>query len=186
MRKIYQLDGRRIDLNSPATVGDVTYPHLRDNWQELGVVLTEVEDYPDPLWYTWSENLDGTLNVKPKSLAECKEFRYKQIAAERYRREVSGVVLNGALIATDRESQSKVASATLAAMRNPTILINWKADNGFVVVDAGTIGAIADAVIAHVQAAYTWESTQVALVAAMTTVAQVIAYEVPILTIPEK
>lgn len=63
MRTIYRLNGKKIELNAQHTIDGVTYPNLRDNWQSLGVEEVQVEDYPEPQLYTWTENADGTLNV---------------------------------------------------------------------------------------------------------------------------
>lgn len=65
MRTIYLLNGQQIDINNSREINGIRYPHLRDVWQDVGVVQTEVEDYPDANIYTWKENADGTLNVSP-------------------------------------------------------------------------------------------------------------------------
>lgn len=82
MRKIYRLNGVRIELNAKHTINDVTYDPLSAwDWASLGVVEAMVEDYPDPYYFTWTENLDGTLNITPKTAGELLEQAKKAFLA---------------------------------------------------------------------------------------------------------
>ncbi len=65
MRKIHRFEGKRIDINNPITIGEITYPNIKDIWREVGVEEIEVEDYPNLLEFTFSENIDGSLNITP-------------------------------------------------------------------------------------------------------------------------
>lgn len=92
----------------------------------------------------------------------------------RYRREIAGISVGGAEIATDRESQALITGALLRVMRG-TESITWKAQQGFVELSASQIEAIADAVAAHVQDAFGREGTADAGIAdgSITTPAQI-------------
>ena len=81
MRTIYRLNGKKIELNAQHTIDGVTYPNIRDNWASLGVEEVQVEDYPDQQLYTWTENLDGTLNITQKTQAELLEQAKKAFLA---------------------------------------------------------------------------------------------------------
>lgn len=71
----------------------------------------------------------------------------------------SGTTYNGMTIATDDLSQQRITGAALAATIDNTITVQWKLDNGtFVVLDAATVIAIAQAVRAHVQACFDREA----------------------------
>ncbi len=82
------------------------------------------------------------------------------VAAEaRYLAEVSGILLGGAPILTDRESQGLINGAVALAQINPAILIRFKtATNDFVTLDAQAIFAIGVAVGTHVQNCFARES----------------------------
>ena len=81
------------------------------------------------------------------------------VADLRYQHETSGVSLFGSMIKTDRESQATITGAWVKAKEDPTTTINWKAENGFTVLDAPTIIAAGDAVFGHVQACFTKEAS---------------------------
>lgn len=86
MRTIYLLNGEAISLDVQRTIDGVFYPNLKDAWQSVGVTQHEVEDYPDPELFTWTENLDGTLNIvaiPEETLTQTKLLRASQ-EAQRY------------------------------------------------------------------------------------------------------
>jgi hypothetical protein len=60
----------------------------------------------------------------------------------------------GTVVKTDRESQSLLMGAALFAKEDPTYTVNWKGENGWVVLDAQTILYLASQVRAHVQACF--------------------------------
>jgi hypothetical protein len=62
--------------------------------------------------------------------------------------------------------------AALAAQNNPQYKANWKAKNGWAVLDTATILAVADAVRTHVQACFDKEEVLQNQVDAATTVAE--------------
>jgi len=91
-------------------------------------------------------------------------------AAKRYAVETGGVVLNGAPIATDRESKATITGAYVLAVQNPSYAIaNWKvAPSTFITLDNATIIAIGTAVSGHVQACYDTEAALAAQINALT------------------
>lgn len=86
------------------------------------------------------------------------------IAARRYRAEVSGITVGGMAVATDRDSQGLITGAAFAASLDPNYTCNWKAEAGFVKLDAKTLISVAQAVRAHVQACFDREATLLAAV----------------------
>ena len=66
---MFQYQGKKINIDQQLTVGDTTYPSLRDPAVREMLGITEVPDpiYPDPDLFYWSQNEDGTLNITPKS-----------------------------------------------------------------------------------------------------------------------
>lgn len=86
MRIIYRLNGEAISLDVQRTIDGITYPNLKGVWESIGVTKHEVEDYPDSETHTWTENLDGTLNIFPiddNTLLEKELLRSSQ-TAQRY------------------------------------------------------------------------------------------------------
>jgi len=81
------------------------------------------------------------------------------IADERYRREASGVVVDGLKIETTRDSQALIASTGLSAVLDSEYRCNFKTVGGFVEIGSAQIITIAKAVRAHVQACFDRELT---------------------------
>ncbi|MER2105194.1 MAG: DUF4376 domain-containing protein [Pseudomonas atacamensis] len=81
------------------------------------------------------------------------------VAVERYRREATGVSVDGLQIETTRDSQALIASTGLSAVLDPEYRCNFKTVGGFVEIGSAQIIAIAKAVRAHVQACFDRELT---------------------------
>lgn len=90
--------------------------------------------------------------------AERRAEMAQQIADRRWQAEVSGITVNGMAVATDRDSQSLITGAALAAMRDPAYVCRWKTATGFVELNAEQLTAVADTVRAHVQACFDREA----------------------------
>ncbi|QXI21124.1 DUF4376 domain-containing protein [Pseudomonas iranensis] len=76
------------------------------------------------------------------------------VAVERYKREATGVNVDGLQIETTRDSQALIASTGLSAVLDPEYRCNFKTVTGFVEIGAAQIIEIAKAVRAHVQACF--------------------------------
>lgn len=94
----------------------------------------------------------------PPTLEELKTRKKNEIAAARYEAETSGVTVEGAVIDTDRESQSLITGAALAATLDESYSLNWKTADGFISLTAPQIIAVAQAVRAHVQGCFDREA----------------------------
>ena len=95
---------------------------------------------------------------------ELKAQKKAEIAAARYEKETAGVEVNGVLVDTDRDSQSLITGAALAAVIDGEYALNWKTESGFIHLTAPEIIAVAQAVRAHVQSCFDREGELVALV----------------------
>ena len=96
--------------------------------------------------------------VAPRALEEIRDALFAALSNRRWQAETAGIVVGGAPIRTDRESQSVLTSAYVQAMGNPDFSVRWKIGQGqFVTLNAATIIAIGDAVTAHVQACFDHE-----------------------------
>jgi hypothetical protein len=90
---------------------------------------------------------------EPKPLAEVKAAKLAALAAIRFARETGGT---GGM-RTDRESQSLIVGAALAATLDPNYTVEWKSTAGWVTLNATQLLAAAQAVRAHVQACFSNE-----------------------------
>jgi hypothetical protein len=92
-------------------------------------------------------------------------------ADARYRRETVGITVNGAAIATDRQSQAMIAGAFTYLQQRPDATIQWKTASGaFVALAAADLAMIAQVVGTHVQACFAKEAEVFAAISAGTVV----------------
>lgn len=91
--------------------------------------------------------------AQPKPLADVKAAKLVELAAVRFARETGG---SGGF-RTDRESQSLIVGAALAATLDPNYTVEWKSTAGWVTLNATQLLAAAQAVRAHVQACFSNE-----------------------------
>lgn len=81
-------------------------------------------------------------------------------AFKRYGVEIAGTTYGGKPVATDRVSQALIAGAVLTVQTNPSAVIQWKyADGTWQELNATQMVALGTAVSAHVQTAFSDEST---------------------------
>lgn len=103
-------------------------------------------------------------------------------ASKRWRVETGGITLNGARIDTARDSQAMIANAYAYVTASGAASISYKANSGWVTMDAATVKAVALAVGAHVQACFAFEETVAADIEAgtLTTTAEIDALAWPV------
>ena len=97
-----------------------------------------------------------------------KEQKKKEIASDRYDDEISGITVNGFEINTERDSQALITGAALAALQDESYILKWKAENGFIELNATQVVSIANAVRAHVQNCFNREAECIAQIDACT------------------
>jgi len=155
-------------------------------YRDTHIIGTATDDYTGPeLFITGEINIarmseyrieNGELIVPETPDAWTRKL--SEIAAYRYAKETAGITMNGAVIKTDLESQAKINGAWSAAQMNPAILIDWKAESGWIQIDAATIAAIAGAVAAHVQSCFSTERIHAEAIAALVTSEEVQSYDI--------
>jgi hypothetical protein len=116
--------------------------------------------------------------VTDKPLAEVLAARKEAVTALRYAKETGGIVLNGAAIRTDRESQALINGAKLLAEAEPAEVVDFKAASGWVSLDSATMQAIGLAVGQHVRACFRQERELHEAIDAAATVAAVQAIDI--------
>lgn len=95
------------------------------------------------------------VEAVPFTKAEVAEARVAALAAYRYERETSGIVVNGAEIRTDRESQGQLGTAYISLKNGLIADTPWKAAGGvWVPVTLTELEPIAQLVAQHVRACF--------------------------------
>lgn len=179
---------RYIDIDQAFTLNDIQYPagYLRSitptEREAMGLVeVVEVGERKDDRYYFNSEELVGAelrITSIAKSLESVKELKLSELAAYRYGIETGGVTVGDTVIRTDRESQAQLGSAWITTQINPAATVDWKGENGWVWIGATEIAAISANVSSHVQSCFTKERTLATVINALTTVEEVIAYDI--------
>lgn len=72
----------------------------------------------------------------------------------RWRKEVGGITVGDVQVATDDRSKLLIAGARIKADSDPEFTTKWKTPSGRVQLDAATIIAMSDAVLAHVDSCF--------------------------------
>lgn len=106
----------------------------------------------------------------PQNLATLKQRLTSEVANLRWAKETGGINVNGAMVLTDRESQATITGAYTRAVADPTTTVEWKAVNGFVMLDAAAIMQTGNAVFNHVQKCFSRERELVSMIEAAGTV----------------
>lgn len=136
----------------PATVKERP---ATSQWQTATRDALPTQDAGGNWVYGW------TVHTMP--LDQAKAARVQELAARRYKEEVSGAVIRTdppVIVSTDRTTQAKLIAAYVKAAANPEYVItNWKAPEGFFIsLNAEKIIQVANAVEAHVQACFSNEA----------------------------
>jgi hypothetical protein len=148
--------------------------------ETMGFVPVSVGSKPDERYYWVAEVRDGaniTYTGTPKDIETVKKLILADLAARRYQVEVGGIELNGSVVSTDRDTQSKISGAAAAVAAGLPTPLTWKSPSGFVTIDAPTLTALALAIATHVQAAFETEALHTAAIQALTEVEDVIVYD---------
>lgn len=121
-----------------------------------------------------------TPTAADNSLSAVKARKLAELADARWQYEVSGVLVGGVRIKTDRESQATISGAYTTLKDGFVPSVDWKAEGGqWVQVTLAEITPLAQAVAQHVQGAFSLERQLSEQVAAATTVEEVQAIAWP-------
>lgn len=86
-------------------------------------------------------------------------------AQKRWEKEVGGTIVGGMAIHTDDRSKSLIMGARMVAEADLDFTTDWKAaDGSFVTIDAATIVAVSNAVLAHVASCFAIEAQVIAAI----------------------
>lgn len=129
---MFLLNGKKINIDAPYTAPDGRgIANFRDPAERAKYGVIEVPDpiYPDPDLFDWTENLDGSLNVTPKSEERVSHIKMMRAKQERFA-EVSRLTVTttaGYTYDADKDSQIMMGvylSALEAGDITPWVLAN--------------------------------------------------------------
>lgn len=164
--------------------------HIGTRMPYVGESLEAIVRMYEPIAY-WREQETEVIEVglghtgtitfpepAPMTLARAKDEKLADIAIWRYEREISGIVVNGALIKTDREAQASLNSTFASLSSGFVANVDWKTASGeFVSMGLNEITQVAQAVAAHVQDCFSKEKAIADAVRSATTIAEVQAID---------
>lgn len=111
-------------------------------------------------------------------LSNAKSAKLEELASLRYAVETGGLSVNGAMIKTDRDSQVTLTGAYVAVQQNPSLLIDWKSETGWIQIDKTTVESLCMAVTAHVQGCFSKERVLTEQINALETVTEVSNFDI--------
>ena len=112
------------------------YPfHVTKDDPRYPLVYFYVDKHPNMVVM---EQIKGEISIE-----QLRELKKAEVALDRWKQEVSGVVIQGMLIATDERSQGLLNGAALRAFIDPRKGVNWKVNGTFIPLSANQIMGIA-------------------------------------------
>lgn len=116
----------------------------------------------------WVEDID---RIRANKIAALSDYRY--------RKETAGIVVNGALIKTDREGQSMIVNTLKGFDFKPEgATIDWLSEDGWGLVNKATLEAIGMAVWNHVEACFQNQKKHAMAISALNTAKEIEAYDI--------
>lgn len=106
----------------------------------------------------WVRSVERIDLRSQDNLELLKQRLLAKLSQVRWERETGGVQVMGALVKTDRESQSTITGAFAMARADSATTVQWKANNGFVALDSDAVIMFGSAVFAHVQGCFAHEA----------------------------
>lgn len=149
------------------------YTWLADEWErisgdsdniELVYIRLSNDQEPEIIRGELPDGLDLGEFTEQDKLDYFKEKKKQEIASDRYNDEIKGIEVEGIRIDTERDSQALITGAALAAMRDDTYTLKWKAKDGFIFLSAEQVINIAELVRAHVQSCFDREAECIDLI----------------------
>lgn len=125
----------------------------------IGAVPVTYGPKPDERYYWVTEHRNGAEITYTGTLRDdVLAMRLRDLAAYRWGKETAGIIVNGAVVNTERDSRAMITGAALAATLDANYTVKWKAANGWVDLDAAAIIGLATAMRMHVQSCFNIEA----------------------------
>jgi hypothetical protein len=156
-----------------------TLPRNAPPAEELPMIIDEDTaiypaefDYPDynkttqylegPYWTFADGKATAGYLVKDQPVEFIKVALKQQVADERYNKEVSGttVTIQGTVIALSTARDGRDSFAQKYVLMGDSDSIRWKFAEGWFTLNKTEVASIANAINAHVQSAFDWESSK--------------------------
>lgn len=170
--------GRGVADESPLEPGAYLIPaHATTTVPPAFNPVTQSCRFSNGVWVVASLPIEDPEPIPTPTLSDVVAARLTALATYRYQIETGGITVNGNDIATNRETQAMLTGARVTVQTNPEILIDWKCDNGWTQIDKANVEALSAIVAAHVQACFSRERAHSEAISALTTIAEVNAYD---------
>ncbi len=166
-----------VPIRNGITIDDTTYPaDILVVWSEaelaeIGIRPIVEPEVPDGKIVISSELVvEGGAVVRQVTLANVPPPTTEELTAytanARWRAEAGGISVIGLPVHTDDRSKMMLMGARVKAQADTTFVTHWKtADGSFFPLDAATIIALSDAVLAHVDGCFRREAEVLAAIA---------------------
>lgn len=159
--------------------------HLIENGIVINtIVVNSLDDYPNLISTELGGNIgdfwDGNVFTTPSRYATLEEAviaKLTELAAYRFERETAGITINGTTIKTDRESRALFHQIWNEAQVDPNVSIKWKGANKWITVGKTEIDAIKPILFAYIEECFAIESDHCTAIMALTSIAEVEAYD---------
>ena len=112
------------------------------------------------------------------TIDDIKKKKIKEVATQRYLIETSGIMIDGLMIRTDRESQSQISSAYNASINGVFGTLNFKAVNKWVTLTAAQMINIGETVYNHIQFCFNKEKEHFDNLNNMNTIEDILNYDI--------
>ena len=123
-----------------------------------------IETYHGPYWNFENKDLAvGTYEIKERPIGSIKEALMNQVAAERYRKEVSGAktTIQGLEVSLDTSRDGRNIFLQKYSLMSDADTVNWKFPEGWLTLTKTELGAVVFEGASHIQAAFDWEKAKV-------------------------
>lgn len=143
-----------IDDDTYVTNASLTIPYHNE----------KIESYHGPYWdFTNKKVAVGTYQIQERPIGSIREIIRNLAAAERYRRETSGIRITiqdaEVFIDTSREGRNIFVQANSMMGNDDTI--NWKFSERWLTLNKNDMNTIISAINQHIQSAFNWEKLKI-------------------------
>lgn len=157
------------DLEFPDKVIPVNNTEYLDLGDGIEIYLAEIlpinynpdiEELSGPYWEYSEGKATGSYTTVPLDIQRVRNNFKNKIAAERYRREVSGTVcsIQGVEVEIDTSRDGRNIYVQKYLLMGDSDIVNWKFNSGFKGLTKEELGQMIQAGIVHIQGAFDWES----------------------------
>lgn len=136
-----------INLTPSKDINDIIFEAIFDN-KKIKVISSVFNKKGQPMFVI------GPLVNEENSLEIAKSRKKDEIANERYKKEISGVIINGVTYDTDKTSFNNLVNVVISYNNDDNHIVEWKTRNGFVSLTVKTLKNIIVYIRNYIQELY--------------------------------